>query len=79
MSLIPLAVLVMFLVLTIKLFGADAIAGGSQLSLLTASAVCTAMAILIYGRKWVDLEQSILQNMRSATPALIIHNRSMWG
>ena len=72
MSLIPLAVLVMFLVLTIKLFGADAIAGGSQLSLLTASAVCTAMAILIYGRKWVDLEQSILQNMRSATPALII-------
>lgn len=72
MSLIPLAVLVMFLALTIKLFGADAIAGGSQLSLLTASAVCTAMAILIYGRKWVDLEQSILQNMRSATPALII-------
>ena len=72
LSLIPLAVLVMFLALTIKLFGADAIAGGSQLSLLTASAVCTAMAILIYGRKWVDLEQSILQNMRSATPALII-------
>ena len=72
MSLIPLAVLVMFLALTIKLFGADAIAGGSQLSLLTASAVCTAMAILIYGRKWVNLEQSILQNMRSATPALII-------
>jgi NhaC family Na+:H+ antiporter len=63
---------VILLALTIKLFGADAIAGGSQLSLLTASAVCTAMSIIIYGRKWVDLEESILKNMRSATPALII-------
>ena len=71
-SLIPLSVLVILLALTIKLFGADAIAGGSQLSLLTASAVCTAMSILIYGRKWVDLEESIIRNMRSATPALII-------
>jgi NhaC family Na+:H+ antiporter len=71
-SLIPLSVLVILLALTIKLFGADAIAGGSQLSLLTASAVCTAMSIIIYGRKWVDLEESILKNMRSATPALII-------
>lgn len=71
-SLIPLSVLVILLALTIKLFGADAIAGGSQLSLLTASAVCTAMSILIYGRKWMDLEESIIRNMRSATPALII-------
>ena len=71
-SLIPLSVLVILLALTIKLFGADAIAGGSQLSLLTASAVCTAMSILIYGRNWVDLEESIIRNMRSATPALII-------
>ena len=71
-SLIPLSVLVILLALTIKLFGADAIAGGSQLSLLTASAVCTTMSILIYGRKWVDLEESIIRNMRSATPALII-------
>ena len=71
-SLIPLVVLVTFLALTIKLFGADAIAGGSQLSLLTASAVCTAMAIVIYGRKWADLEQSVINNMRSATPALLI-------
>ena len=71
-SLIPLSVLVILLALTIKLFGADAIAGGSQLSLLTASALCTAMSILIYGRNWVDLEESIIRNMRSATPALII-------
>lgn len=72
MSLIPLAVLVTFLALTINLFGGDAIAGGSQLSLITASAVCTAMAIGLYRCHWQQLEDAITHNMRSATPALII-------
>lgn len=72
MSLVPLAVLVIFLALTIKLFGGDAIAGGSQLSLLAASAVCSAMAIGIYKRKWSELEEAFINNMKSATPAIII-------
>lgn len=71
-SLIPLATLVVFLAISIKLFGGDAISGGSQLSLLTASAVCTAMAIGIYRRKWQELESAVVENMHSATPALII-------
>lgn len=71
-SCIPLIVLIIFLALTIKLFGGDAIAGGSQLSLLTASAVCTAIAIVGYGYKWQTLEDAIITNMRSATPALLI-------
>lgn len=72
MSLVPLVVLVIFLALTIKLFGGDAIAGGSQLSLITASAVCTAMAMGIYRCKWQQLEDAVVKNMQSATPALII-------
>lgn len=68
----PLVVLVIFLALTIKLFGADAIAGGSQLSLITASAVCTAIAMGIYRCKWQHLEDAVVKNMHSATPALII-------
>ena len=71
-ALIPLAVLVGLLALTIHIFGADAIAGGSQLSLLTASAVCTAIAIGLYRIKWQTLEDAIITNMRSATPAIII-------
>lgn len=71
-ALIPLAVLIIFLALTIHLFGGDAIAGGSQLSLLTASAVCTALAIAIYKIKWQQLEDAIVTNMKSATPAIII-------
>ena len=72
MSIIPLAVLVIFLALTIKLFGGDSIAGGSQISLLTASAVCTAMAIGIYRCSWQQLEEAFVNNMRNATPALLI-------
>ena len=72
-SLIPLALLVLFLALTIQLFGSDAIAGGSQLSLLSAPAVCTALSIsCCYRCKWQVLEDAIVTNMRSATPALII-------
>lgn len=72
MALIPLAVLILLLALTIHLFGGDAIAGGSQLSLLTASAVCTMLAMSIYRTKWQTLEDAIIGNMRSATPAIII-------
>ena len=71
-ALIPLAVLILLLALTIHLFGGDAIAGGSQLSLLTASAVCTMLAMGIYRTKWQTLEDAIITNMRSATPAIII-------
>lgn len=71
-ALIPLVVLIIFLALTIHLFGGDAIAGGSQLSLLTASAVCTALAIACYKIKWQQLEDAIITNMKSATPAIII-------
>ena len=71
-ALIPLVVLILLLALTIHLFGGDAIAGGSQLSLLTASAVCTMLAMGIYRTKWQTLEDAIIANMRSATPAIII-------
>lgn len=72
LSLIPLGVLVVFLALAIHLFGGDAIMGGSQFSLLTASAVCAALAIWRYGRSWQQLEDAIIENMHSATPAIII-------
>ena len=71
-SFIPLTVLVLLLAVTIHLFGSDAIMGGSQLSLLAASAVASALAIVIYKVPWRELEEAIIINMRSATPALII-------
>ena len=63
-SAIPLLVLIVMLALTIKLFGGDAIAGGSQLSLLTASAVCVTIAIIGYKCSWQQLEDVPLRNNR---------------
>lgn len=71
-SFIPLAVLVGLLAITIHLFGSDAIMGGSQLSLLSASAVAAALATIIYKVTWKKLEEAITINMKSATSALII-------
>ena len=71
-SLIPLIVLIIFLALSIKLFGGDAILGGSQLSLIVASGVCSAIAILAYKCKWQTLEDAIVKNICNATPALLI-------
>lgn len=71
-AIVPLAVLVTFLAITISLFGGDAITGGSQFSLLAAGAVCSAMAMWRYGCTWQRLEEAMIVNMRSATPAIII-------
>lgn len=71
-SFIPLVALVILLALSIKIYGGDAIAGGSQFALLAASAICVAIAIAIYKCTWAELEDAIVNNIRSATPALII-------
>ena len=39
-SLIPIVVLVLLLFATIRTFGSDALSGGSQVSLLTTTAIC---------------------------------------
>ena len=40
LSLLPIAILVALLALTIYIFGSDALGGGSQVSLLIATGVC---------------------------------------
>lgn len=71
-ALIPLAVLVAMLAVVIKLFGADAIEGGSQISLLVASSVAALVAILLCGSKWSQLERAIIDNMQTSASAIII-------
>ena len=71
-ALIPIAVLVAMLAVVIKIFGADAIEGGSQVSLLVASSVAALVAILICGCKWSQLENAIADNMQTSASAIII-------
>ena len=71
-ALIPIAVLVAMLAVVIKIFGADAIEGGSQVSLLVASSVAAFVAILLCGCKWSQLENAIADNMQTSASAIII-------
>ena len=71
-SLIPLAVLVMLLFATIRIFGSDALSGGSQVSLLTTTAVCIFIGMVFYKIPWKDYELAITNNVAGVTTAIII-------
>ena len=71
-ALIPLITLVALLAMVIPTFGSDALLGGSQVSLLVASAVCVGIAMIKYRYKWSTLEEGMAKNIKKVTPAIII-------
>lgn len=71
-ALIPLTVLAGLLVLVIKCFGSDSIAGGSQIALLSAASVAVMLSMGLYGVSWSRLEGEIIENIRSSASAIII-------
>ena len=71
-SLIPFVVLTLSLVVIIKIFGPDALSGGSQVFLLLASAVTAAISMFAYKNSWEILEFCILDNIRSVGTAILI-------
>ena len=72
LALIPLAVLIVMLAFVIKVFGSDAIAGGSQIALLVASSIAALLSITVCGCKWSTLENAIVDNIRTSASAIII-------
>ncbi|MCC8172173.1 MAG: sodium:proton antiporter [Parabacteroides sp.] len=72
LSLVPIAVLVGLLFVTIRTFGSDALSGGSQVVLLTATAVCCLIAMLWSRVDWKTIEAAMTSNIASVGPALII-------
>ena len=71
-SLIPFVVLVASMFCVIRFFGADALDGASQVSLLIAGGVAAAISILLYKQPWKDFEDSISKNIRNIASALLI-------
>lgn len=71
-SLIPLAVLTGLLYIVIRCFGGDAINGGSQIALLSATSVCVMLAIGLYCCRWSVLEEAIIDNIRASASAILI-------
>ena len=72
LALMPLAVLVAMVALVIKVFGADAIQGGSQIALLVASSIAALIAVVVCRCKWSVLEKAIVENIRTSASAIII-------
>jgi NhaC family Na+:H+ antiporter len=56
-SLIPFVALTAVLVVVINVFGADALDGASQVSLLFAAGVAIAISMLFYRVPWKDFEE----------------------
>ena len=50
-SLLPIGILIGLLILIIPIFGSDALEGGSQIALLSTSAVCVFIGITFYKRR----------------------------
>ena len=71
-SAIPLAVLTGLLYVVIRAFGGDAINGGSQIALLSATSVCVMLSIGIYRCRWAVLEEAIIDNIRASASAIVI-------
>ncbi len=72
LSLIPLAVLVSLLFITISIWGGDALSGASQIVLLFSSAVCCLIGMLFYKVPWKTFEAAIINNITGVSTALII-------
>lgn len=71
-SLIPFVFLIAILVVVIKIFGADALSGGSQVALLMASGVVVAISMIFYKIPWKDFEEGIIDNIRAVGSAILI-------
>lgn len=72
LSLVPILVLVSLLFVTIRTFGSDALSGGSQVVLLTATAVCCLIAMGYSKVRWKSIELAMINNISGVATALII-------
>ncbi|MDO4755353.1 MAG: Na+/H+ antiporter NhaC family protein [Parabacteroides sp.] len=72
LSLVPILTLVALLFVTIRTFGSDALNGGSQIVLLTATAVCCCIAMAYSKIKWKTLEKGVINNITGVSTALIV-------
>ncbi len=71
-AVLPLALLVALIVVVIQLFPDDALGGASQVALMTATAVCIALSMGLYGVRWDVFEERIKQTVGDAGVSIVI-------
>jgi len=69
---IPLVVLIGLLAVIIALFGSDSLSGGSQVSLLTAMAVCVFISMVFYRVPWKAFEQQVEKTVGGVAVMILI-------
>jgi len=71
LALLPIVVLLLLLVLNIRNFGDDALAGANQIALLIASSVAVVVAFMLK-QSWKDIRRNVVKTIGDAMPAIII-------
>lgn len=71
-SLLPIVVLVLMLVATVRAYGSDSLSGASQITLLVVSAFCVLIGTTFLKVPFSDFEQAITRNVSSVTSAILI-------
>lgn len=72
LSLVPILVLAGLLFFTIRIFGNDALSGGSQIVLLTATGICSVIAVFYCKVRWKVIELAITNNISGVAVAIFI-------
>lgn len=72
LAFVPLVLLVGLLVCVISAFGSDALSGGSQIALLTTSACCVIIGLLLKTMNWEDFEHAVNENISGVAQAILI-------
>lgn len=71
-SLIPIVVLIGLLSYCVTIFGDGMLSGPSQWVLTLAAAIAIGLAMLIYGRKWEEMEQAMVEGISRTMSANLI-------
>ncbi|MDX9918593.1 MAG: Na+/H+ antiporter NhaC family protein [Paludibacter sp.] len=71
-ALLPVFILIVFVSLSVGIFGADALSGASQMALLLATAVTLLIAKFTVNMHWTAFEKALHKNIKNISTALII-------
>ncbi len=71
LALLPLAVLFVLLGYNVAIYGDESVSGANQTALIIAAAVAAAISLRL-GTRWEVIQEVILENIRAATPAILI-------
>ncbi len=71
LALVPLVVLFALLGYNVAVYGDDSLSGANQTALILAAAVAAAISLRL-GTRWDVIQEVILENIRAATPAILI-------